>query len=269
MLPFVESRLQWPNSAFTGSFTENPFWYQQFDLRQIRIPRGHQPIVDFDVADNFRFYVTTMKAMNCQDDIPSIPKRSLCAGVWLDFSARRYWKLSLSWTCWRTTETGTKFYPASWERYWTHCTGWTNVVGCSWQVWCCWKECIKMEFCSATNYQSYPSAQISVPWFVPLRLCSNSWQWHFCYYQHATQQYAGWTLDHDCNFPTWIVFYRLSWMQKVQFSQQPTLQSRWYQRPYSLTQVYAAFIQNMQLFLSSNSDKKKLQEFTMFMYFYS
>ena len=23
------------NSAFTGPFTENPFWYQQFDLRQI------------------------------------------------------------------------------------------------------------------------------------------------------------------------------------------------------------------------------------------
>ena len=28
------------NSAFTGSFTENPFWYQEFDLRQIRILRG-------------------------------------------------------------------------------------------------------------------------------------------------------------------------------------------------------------------------------------
>ena len=28
------------NSAFTGSFTENPFWYQQFDHRQIRILRG-------------------------------------------------------------------------------------------------------------------------------------------------------------------------------------------------------------------------------------
>ena len=27
------------NSAFTGSFTENPFWYQQFDLRQIRTLR--------------------------------------------------------------------------------------------------------------------------------------------------------------------------------------------------------------------------------------
>ena len=61
------------NSAFTGSFTENPFSYQQFDLRQIRILRGGQPIVDFDAADISRLYVTTMKAMNFQDDIPSIP----------------------------------------------------------------------------------------------------------------------------------------------------------------------------------------------------
>ena len=59
------------NSAFTGSFTENPFWYQQFDLRQIRILR--RSIVDFDTARNCRLYVTTMKAMNFQDDIPSIP----------------------------------------------------------------------------------------------------------------------------------------------------------------------------------------------------
>ena len=61
------------NSAFTGSFTENPFWYQQFDLRQIRILRRGQPIVDFDTADNCRLCMTTMKAMNFQDDIPSIP----------------------------------------------------------------------------------------------------------------------------------------------------------------------------------------------------
>ena len=61
------------NSAFTGSFTENPFWYQQFDLRQIRILRWGQLGVDFDTADNCRPYVTTMKAMNFQDDIPSIP----------------------------------------------------------------------------------------------------------------------------------------------------------------------------------------------------
>ena len=61
------------NSAFTGSYTENPFWYQQFDLRQIRILRGGQPIVHFDAAGNCRLYVTTRKAMNFQDDIPSIP----------------------------------------------------------------------------------------------------------------------------------------------------------------------------------------------------
>ena len=60
------------NSAFTGFFTENPFWDQQFDLTQIRILRGRQSIVDFDTADNYRLYVTTMKAMNFQDDISSM-----------------------------------------------------------------------------------------------------------------------------------------------------------------------------------------------------
>ena len=61
------------NSAFTGPFTENPFWYQHFDLRQIRILRRGQPIAVFDTVDICRLYVTTMKAMNFQDDIPSIP----------------------------------------------------------------------------------------------------------------------------------------------------------------------------------------------------
>ena len=61
------------NPAFTGSYTENPFWYQQFDLRQIRILRGGQLIVAFDAADNCQLHVTAMKAMNFQDDIPSIP----------------------------------------------------------------------------------------------------------------------------------------------------------------------------------------------------
>ena len=61
------------NTAFTGSYTENQFWYQQFEFRQIRILRGGQPIVDFDAVDNYRLYVTTMKANNFQDDKPSIP----------------------------------------------------------------------------------------------------------------------------------------------------------------------------------------------------
>ena len=62
------------NSAFSESYTENPFWYQQFDLRQIKTLRENQPMVEFDhPADNCRPYVTTMKSMNFQDDIPSNP----------------------------------------------------------------------------------------------------------------------------------------------------------------------------------------------------
>ena len=61
------------NSAFTVSFTENSFWYQQFDLTHTGICRRGQPNVDSDTADNFRLYVTTMKAMDFQDDISSIP----------------------------------------------------------------------------------------------------------------------------------------------------------------------------------------------------
>ena len=60
-------------TASTCSFIENPFWYQQFDLKQIRILRGGEPFLELDTADNCRLYVTTMKAMNFQDDSPSIP----------------------------------------------------------------------------------------------------------------------------------------------------------------------------------------------------
>ena len=34
---------------------------------------GGQPIIDLDAADNCRLYVRKMKAVNFQDDIPSIP----------------------------------------------------------------------------------------------------------------------------------------------------------------------------------------------------
>ena len=61
------------NTAFTRSYTENLFWYQQFHLRQSKKLRGGQPIVYFDAADNCHLYVTIMKARNFQDDIPSIP----------------------------------------------------------------------------------------------------------------------------------------------------------------------------------------------------
>ena len=60
-------------NIFSNAPVRRQFWYQQFDLRRIRILRGGQPIVDFDAADNCRLYVTTMKAMDFQDDIPLIP----------------------------------------------------------------------------------------------------------------------------------------------------------------------------------------------------
>ena len=57
------------NSAFSGSFTENPFWYQQIDLRQIKMLRG-----DNNCSFSYCWqYLTTMNAMNFQDDNPSIP----------------------------------------------------------------------------------------------------------------------------------------------------------------------------------------------------
>ena len=39
----------------------------------MKILRRVQPIVHFDAADHCRLFVTTMKAMNFQDDIPSFP----------------------------------------------------------------------------------------------------------------------------------------------------------------------------------------------------
>ena len=56
------------NSAYTGPYTENPIWYQQFYRRQIRTLRGGQLNLDFEAADNCHLYFTTMKAMNFQGD---------------------------------------------------------------------------------------------------------------------------------------------------------------------------------------------------------
>ena len=60
------------NSAFLGTYAENPLWYQLFDLKQCRILRRGQPILNFDAVDYCRLNVTTMKARSFQDDIPSI-----------------------------------------------------------------------------------------------------------------------------------------------------------------------------------------------------
>ena len=111
-------------SALTVPYAENPLWYHQFDLRQIRILRQGQPIVDIDAAVNCRLFVTTMKAMNFQDDIPqfslinSKTTNYLCL---IDHNAKCYWKFSLPRISWRTTKAGVKLYFSQRTCKWTHC----------------------------------------------------------------------------------------------------------------------------------------------------
>ena len=59
------------NSAIAGSFTENPFNYQRFHLRELRIIRGGRGGNCF-TRYNFscRPYVTAMKAMQFNEDFP-------------------------------------------------------------------------------------------------------------------------------------------------------------------------------------------------------
>ena len=131
-------------SAFSDSYTENPFWYQQFDLRPIKVLRGGKPIVDNDAANNCRLYVTTIKGMKFQDDIPSIPIDNIkgdCVLVFHLISMQAATEnLSLLRTIWITTEAGAKFRLYYGTLYWTHCIGRTTVFGYSLQVWCCWKN---------------------------------------------------------------------------------------------------------------------------------
>ena len=263
MLPFVEVRLQGTQTLPSMVlFTENPFWYQQFDLRQIRILRRGQSIVDFETVDSFRLYVSTMKAMNFQDEFPSIPNWSLCAGVWFDFNARRYWKLSLSWSCWRTTKTGAKSYPSSWKRYWTHCIGWTIVIGCSWQVWFNWKECVKMDNFAVQQISnrilllklqylgSFPSENVPT-----LDLLTRTLLLISTHNPAICKVNIGSLLQ---NSVMNCILQTLLDVKVTVFSAKTTSNtSRWCQHPYSLTQVCAAFIQYMQLFISSSFNSKK------------
>ena len=60
------------NSAVAGSFHENPFNYQQFHLRELRIIRGGIAIKSLD-TNSCRPYASTRKAMQFNEDILSLP----------------------------------------------------------------------------------------------------------------------------------------------------------------------------------------------------
>ena len=59
-------------SAVARSFYKNPFNYEQFHLRELRIIRGGRTIISLETS-LCRPYVTTMKAMQFNEDYPSLP----------------------------------------------------------------------------------------------------------------------------------------------------------------------------------------------------
>ena len=61
------------NTAFSGSFNENPFHYRKFGLRETRVILGNQPVVYMSTVQNSQAYVTTMKAMELTDETPALP----------------------------------------------------------------------------------------------------------------------------------------------------------------------------------------------------
>ena len=60
------------NSAFTGDKSGNPFHYQKFGLREIKISRGNQVVVHMDTSRNCVPYITTMRALKFYQDGPNI-----------------------------------------------------------------------------------------------------------------------------------------------------------------------------------------------------
>ena len=129
-------------------------------------------------------YVTTMKAMNAQDDIASVPIDCLqnqSAPV-IDLTLRQdtaenfqYPKLvgksvKLEWYT---------YYFCSKTRYWTHVFGKTNPFCCGWQKWLSWEEYLKrvtllsskfsfVYLCSSLSF-SVQSFQLMFQ-FIPPRL---------------------------------------------------------------------------------------------------
>ena len=74
MLQFVELLLQWTQALHLKDCTlkiisgSNNLTWEKLKYSK----SGGPKVVDFDAADKCRLYVTTMKALNCRDVIPSI-----------------------------------------------------------------------------------------------------------------------------------------------------------------------------------------------------
>ena len=61
-----------PNNQFSGTYNTNPFHFCKFGLRQIKIVRGNQTLVNLKLQNHVRAYAKTIKALNFADDGPNI-----------------------------------------------------------------------------------------------------------------------------------------------------------------------------------------------------
>ena len=137
---------------------------------------GGQPIVNFDAA-YCRLYVTTLKAMNFRDDIPSTPIDNFKDHYVLVFDLTSMQdatenchypelvgeplRLELNFTF--ALEHVTELIVLG-ERMSSSAVDKFGVVG---------KNIYNGRRCSPANIQSYPSTQVSLPCFIPFKLCSN------------------------------------------------------------------------------------------------
>ena len=60
------------NSAVAGSFYENSFNYQQFNLREFIINQGGRAIISLDTTSPCRPDVATLKAMQFNEDFSAL-----------------------------------------------------------------------------------------------------------------------------------------------------------------------------------------------------
>ena len=250
------------SSAFTGLYTKNPLWYQQFDIRQIGILRGCHPIVDFEAADKCRLFLVTRKAMDFQVDFTSIP-----IDIFRDYNA-----LVLNLTSMQDA-TEKCPYPelvAELQRLelnftftLEHGTKWSNFFKCSWQVWLCWKNYLKRKISLQQVFSQFPLLKYRyrgsfssdyIPTF-------DNDTFAIIYTQPSIMQGELWIL---------IANSRRS-LYSPTFSVDPVSSSsstnRWCQKHYNLIPAFAVCTPYMQRFISSSSDKKRLLEFSMLMYF--
>ena len=90
------------NSAVVGFFHENPFNYQQFHLRDLRINRGGRAIFSLDTIYPCRPFVTKMKAMQFNEEFSALPMKVFVKPLYsssrLDFTTGCSWTVALSRT---------------------------------------------------------------------------------------------------------------------------------------------------------------------------